>query len=66
MFQFRDGTLCCVFVTDEDRPKPDIPATSILDEDVKAVYSFDNGKSWSKILKPLLVSILVIYRELWN
>lgn len=41
------GTLLCVFVTDEDRPVPDVPSTSRLDEDVKAVYSHDDGKTWS-------------------
>jgi hypothetical protein len=49
-----DAGIACVFVTDEDRSKPDTPSTGILDEDVKCVYSFDLGHSWSKV--PQIIS----------
>lgn len=48
LVQLTSGTLVCVFVTDEERESPDVAATAKLDEDVKAVYSFDQGRSWSK------------------
>jgi len=43
------GPLLCVFVTDEDRKVPDVPATGQLHMDVKAVYSYDRGETWSKL-----------------
>lgn len=52
--RLRSGPLVCVFVTDEDRETPDIPATGRLNQDVKAVYSFDEGATWSK--RPQTVS----------
>lgn len=45
--RLRDERLLCVFVTDEDRPTPDTPATGRLDEDLKAVISEDGGQTWS-------------------
>lgn len=45
--QVPGGELMCCFVTDEDRAVPDIPATGKLDENLKAVYSRDLGRSWS-------------------
>lgn len=48
------GALACVFVTDEDRATPDTPATGRLNQDVKAIYSFDDGKTWSK--RPQMVA----------
>lgn len=54
MIETSKGFLICAFITDEDRAKPDTPSTSILIEDVKAVYSFDGGKTWSK--KPQTIS----------
>lgn len=54
MIRTSRGYLVCVFITDEDRREPDTPSTSILREDVKAVYSFDDGETWSK--KPQVIS----------
>lgn len=44
-----NGTLVCVFGTDEDRELPDKPGTPPpqLHQDLKAVVSRDQGKSWS-------------------
>ncbi|MCX7018770.1 MAG: sialidase family protein [Candidatus Sumerlaeota bacterium] len=48
MIRLSDGTLLCVFVTDEARATPDTPATARLDEDLKCVFSFDGGVTWSE------------------
>ncbi len=54
MIKTSKGFLICVFITDEDRVYPDLPRTGLLYEDLKAVYSFDEGKTWSK--KPQKIS----------
>lgn len=45
-----DGTLVCVFATDEDRETPHRPGTPPpkLNTDVKCVLSTDDGQTWSK------------------
>jgi len=45
-----DGTLVCVFATDEDRETPHQPGTPPpkLNMDVKCVLSTDDGQTWSK------------------
>jgi hypothetical protein len=47
MIQLSSGPLLCVFVTDEDRATPDTPSTGKLDEDMKAIYSYNGGSMWS-------------------
>ncbi len=44
-----DGTLICVFATDEDRSVPDKPGTPVrrLNMDVKYVTSTDDAEHWS-------------------
>lgn len=47
LIRLKSGALLCVFSTDEDRLVPDTPSSGRLDQDIKAVYSLDDGKSWS-------------------
>ena len=42
-----DGTLLCVFATDEDQAQPDDVSTGILNEHLKYVLSADGGRSWT-------------------
>ncbi len=48
MIKLTNGTLLCVFTTDEDRPAPGIISTGRLEMSLKCVLSFDNGASWQK------------------
>jgi hypothetical protein len=45
-----DGTLVCVFATDEDRETPHRPGTppAKLNTDMKCILSTDDGQTWSK------------------
>lgn len=45
-----DGTLICVFATDEDRAEPDRPGTPPpqFHMDIKCVVSCDGGQSWTQ------------------
>ena len=44
-----DGTLACIFCTDEDRPTPDRAGTPPhrLNMDIKVITSRDKGRTWS-------------------
>jgi hypothetical protein len=42
-----DGSLICVFETDEDMPVPNDVSTGKRNEDLKYVTSTDGGRSWS-------------------
>lgn len=48
LIRLSDGTLACVFCTDEDREKPDRAGTPphLLNMDIKLVLSSDGGKTW--------------------
>lgn len=45
--QLSNGSLLCVFTTDEDRKEPGVPATGRLDQDVKCMLSRDRGRTWA-------------------
>ena len=42
------GDLLCIFTTDEDRERPGVAATSVMDQSLKYIISRDGGKTWSK------------------
>ena len=48
--RLRDGTLLCVFCTDEDRDRPDVSGTppARMNLDIKYVTSHDDGRTWSR------------------
>ena len=53
--QLPDGTLVCVFATDEDRAEPDPPGTPPVrfNMDIKCVRSRDGGQTWSRPAQPV-------------
>ncbi len=48
MIKLSTGDLLCVFTTDEDREKPGVAATAVMDQSLKYIISRDGGKTWSK------------------
>lgn len=50
MIKLSTGDLLCVFTTDEDREKPGVAATAVMDQSLKCIISRDEGKTWSKSL----------------
>gem|GEM_PF-652713 len=48
MIKLSTGDLLCVFTTDEDREKPGVAATGVMDQSLKYIISRDGGKTWSR------------------
>ncbi len=48
MIKLSTGDILCVFTTDEDREKPGVAATAVMDQSLKYIISRDGGKTWSK------------------
>lgn len=48
MIQLSTGDLLCVLTTDEDREKPGVAATAVMDQSLKYIISRDGGKTWSR------------------
>lgn len=48
MIKLSTGDLLCVLTTDEDREKPGVAATAVMDQSLKYILSRDGGRTWSK------------------
>lgn len=55
--QLENGSLACVFATDEDRDTPDQPGAPIraMNRDIKFVSSSDQGKTWTTQASPVAI-----------
>ena len=55
--QLENGSLVCVFATDEDRDVPDEPGAPIraMNRDIKFVSSMDQGKTWTTHAFPVAI-----------
>jgi hypothetical protein len=61
--RLEDGSLLCVFATDEDRDSPDKPGAAItsMNRDIKCVSSTDKGFTWSAKAVPIAIETHTTY-----